>query len=226
MMLTRFGSNNNLVELDDEYELTENMTLVLNLIQHFEDSEDSSDNNDNQPPSASSGGLPHTGADNLPPSASSGGLPQTGADNQPPSASSGGLPQTGAAGVPDGDGHEVLRLRGGGESSDWCKWLEEDEEGVAMPASRVDAGVQVEEAESSEEEEGASSSESDAATDDSSDGVVPTEPFDEVDFGDGDESHHIYSHMSGINITWYTCENDTFEEYREELCDMFGYQKE
>ncbi|MFM7979381.1 MAG: hypothetical protein ACKPKO_08710, partial [Candidatus Fonsibacter sp.] len=35
----------------------------------------------------------------------------------------------------------------------------------------------------------------------------------------------IYSHMSGINITWYTCESDSFEEFREELCDMFGTKR-
>ena len=43
-----------------------------------------------------------------------------------------------------------------------------------------------------------------------------------MDFGDGDESHHIYCHMSGINITWYTCEDDSFKVFRDELCDMFG----
>ncbi|MFM7982972.1 MAG: hypothetical protein ACKPKO_26980, partial [Candidatus Fonsibacter sp.] len=74
-----------------------------------------------------------------------------------------------------------------------------------------------------EEEKGESSEEEDAADDDdASDGIVITETFDEVEFGDGDETHHIYSHMSGINITWYTCEEDTFEVFRDELCDMFG----
>ena len=95
-----------------------------------------------------------------------------------------------------------------------------------MPASRVDAGVAVEEAESSEEEEGesseeesASSEEEDAATD-----IEVTETFDEVEFGDGDESHRIYSNMSGIVITWNTCAEDTFKVFREEICDMFGVE--
>ena len=46
--------------------------------------------------------------------------------------------------------------------------------------------------------------------------------FDEVEFGDGDESHHIYSHMSGINIMWCPCEEDVMQGFFDELCDMFG----
>ncbi|MFM7983949.1 MAG: hypothetical protein ACKPKO_31955 [Candidatus Fonsibacter sp.] len=46
--------------------------------------------------------------------------------------------------------------------------------------------------------------------------------FDEVEFGDGDESHHIYSHMSGINIRWYPREEDVMQDFFNELCDMFG----
>ena len=41
--------------------------------------------------------------------------------------------------------------------------------------------------------------------------------FDEVEFGDGDESHHIYSHMSGINITWYPREEDVMQGFVDEL---------
>ena len=95
------------------------------------------------------------------------------------------------------DGHEVLRLRGGGESSS-----EEEDEGK-----------------SSEAEEGASSEEEDAADD-----IEVTETFDEVEFGDGDESHQIYTNMSGIVITWNTCTEHTFKVFREELCDMFGVE--
>jgi hypothetical protein len=46
--------------------------------------------------------------------------------------------------------------------------------------------------------------------------------FDEVEFGDGNQSHHIYSHMSGINITWYPREEDVMQGFFDELCDMFG----
>ncbi|MFM7978212.1 MAG: hypothetical protein ACKPKO_02760, partial [Candidatus Fonsibacter sp.] len=46
--------------------------------------------------------------------------------------------------------------------------------------------------------------------------------FDEVEFGDGDMSHHMYSHMSGINITWYPREEDVMQDFSNELCDMFG----
>ena len=45
--------------------------------------------------------------------------------------------------------------------------------------------------------------------------------FDEVELGDGDSSHQINSHTSGIIITWHTCEDDTFKVFREDLCDMF-----
>ena len=45
-----------------------------------------------------------------------------------------------------------------------------------------------------------------------------------MEFGDGDESHHIYSNMSGIVITWNTCAEDTFKVFREEICDMFGLE--
>ena len=45
-----------------------------------------------------------------------------------------------------------------------------------------------------------------------------------MEFGDGDESHHIYSNMSGIAITWESCEEDTFKVFREEICDMFGVE--
>ena len=83
------------------------------------------------------------------------------------------------------DGHEVLRLRGGGESSS--------------------------------EEEDESSEEEDAVSD-----IEVTETFDEVTFGDGDESHQIYTNMSGIIITWNTCAEDTFKVFRDELADMFG----
>ncbi|MFM7983394.1 MAG: hypothetical protein ACKPKO_29130, partial [Candidatus Fonsibacter sp.] len=56
----------------------------------------------------------------------------------------------------------------------------------------------------------------------SSDDIEVTETFDEVQFGDGDESHQIYTNMSGIIITWNTCAEDTFKVFREEVCDMFG----
>ncbi|MFM7987500.1 MAG: hypothetical protein ACKPKO_50125, partial [Candidatus Fonsibacter sp.] len=46
--------------------------------------------------------------------------------------------------------------------------------------------------------------------------------LDEVEFGDVDEPHHMYSHMSGINITWYPCEQDVVQGLFDELCDMFG----
>ena len=73
-----------------------------------------------------------------------------------------------------------------------------------------------EEDESSEEED-KSSEEEDAVTD-----IEITEKFDEVVFGDGDESHQIYTNMSGIIITWNTCTEDTFNVLREELADMCG----
>ena len=41
-------------------------------------------------------------------------------------------------------------------------------------------------------------------------------------FGDGDESHQIYTNISGIIITWNTCADDTFNVLHEELADMFG----
>ncbi|MFM7990378.1 MAG: hypothetical protein ACKPKO_64785, partial [Candidatus Fonsibacter sp.] len=72
----------------------------------------------------------------------------------------------------------------------------------------------------SSEEEDESSEQEDAA--DASDGIEATEPFDEVEFGDGDGSHHIYSNMSGIIITWNTRAEDTFKVFRDEICDMFG----
>ena len=46
--------------------------------------------------------------------------------------------------------------------------------------------------------------------------------FDEVEFGDGDESHHIYSHMRGINIMWYPREEDVMQSFFDELCDLLG----
>ncbi|MFM7979783.1 MAG: hypothetical protein ACKPKO_10745, partial [Candidatus Fonsibacter sp.] len=39
---------------------------------------------------------------------------------------------------------------------------------------------------------------------------------------DGDKSHHIYTNMSAIIITWNTCADDTFKVFRDEICDMFG----
>ncbi|MFM7986087.1 MAG: hypothetical protein ACKPKO_42915 [Candidatus Fonsibacter sp.] len=35
--------------------------------------------------------------------------------------------------------------------------------------------------------------------------------FEEVEFGDGDKSHHMYIHMSGINITWYPRDEDVMQ---------------
>ncbi|MFM7979006.1 MAG: hypothetical protein ACKPKO_06780, partial [Candidatus Fonsibacter sp.] len=89
------------------------------------------------------------------------------------------------------DGHEVLRLRGGGDSSS-----EEDDKS------------------SEEEEEEAASSEEDtaAAVAAASDDIEITETF-EVEFGDGDNSHHMYTNMSGIIITWNTCADDTFKGF-------------
>ena len=83
----------------------------------------------------------------------------------------------------------------------------------------VGASSDEDDAESSEEEEEETTGNTE---DEASDGIEITETFDEVEFGDGDESHHIYCHMSGINITWHTCEEDTFKVFRDELCDMFG----
>jgi len=130
------------------------------------------------------------------------------------------------------DGHEVLRLRGGGEEEEeWGEWPDEDEEGEQAAAAAAAVPPEVEgkgggesssseeEGESSEAEEGASSDEEDATDD-----IEVTETFDEVEFGDGDESHQIYSNMSGIVITWNTCAEDTFKVFREEICDMFGVQ--
>ncbi|MFM7985444.1 MAG: hypothetical protein ACKPKO_39630 [Candidatus Fonsibacter sp.] len=37
--------------------------------------------------------------------------------------------------------------------------------------------------------------------------------LDEVEFGDGDKSHHIYSHMSGINIMWYPRDEDVMQDF-------------
>ena len=68
-----------------------------------------------------------------------------------------------------------------------------------------------------QKKESASSSE-----DDDADDFDVTELFDEVEFGDGDESHHIYSNMSGIVITWNACAEDTFKVFREEICDMIA----
>ena len=89
------------------------------------------------------------------------------------------------------DGHEVLRLRGGGESSD-----EEEEEGSVSDGSRDAASARI------------SSEDVDDEPDENTGDIigVPLDmdadcDFDEVEFGDGDESHHIYSHMSGISIT-------------------------
>ena len=76
---------------------------------------------------------------------------------------------------------------------------------------------------SSEEEEEGESTEEDVA-DNASDCIVATEPFDEVEFGDGDESQQIYSNMGGIIITWSKCAEDTFKVFREEICDMFGVE--
>ena len=75
---------------------------------------------------------------------------------------------------------------------------------------------------SEEEEEGEPSEEEEEG--ESSDGIVANEPFDEVEFGDGDESHQIYCNMSEIIITWNTCKEDTFKVFREEICDMFGVE--
>ncbi|MFM7980551.1 MAG: hypothetical protein ACKPKO_14660, partial [Candidatus Fonsibacter sp.] len=106
------------------------------------------------------------------------------------------------------------------------------EEGDAMPepdpASCVvgDGGEPCsssEEGESSEEEEkGGKSSEGDIAADNASDDIEITETFDEVEFGDGDESHQIYSNMSGVIITWNTRAEDTFKVFREKIAGMFG----
>ncbi|MFM7980536.1 MAG: hypothetical protein ACKPKO_14585, partial [Candidatus Fonsibacter sp.] len=74
-------------------------------------------------------------------------------------------------------------------------------------------------AESSKEEEEETTGNTE---DEASDGIEITETFDEVEFGDGDESHQIYTNMSGIVITWNTCAEDTFKVFREEVCDMFG----
>ena len=75
-------------------------------------------------------------------------------------------------------------------------------------------------ASSEEEEEGESSEEEEDG--ESSDGIVANGPFDEVEFGDGDDSHHRYCNMSELIITWNTCAEDTFKVFREEICDMFG----
>ncbi|MFM7979405.1 MAG: hypothetical protein ACKPKO_08830, partial [Candidatus Fonsibacter sp.] len=57
---------------------------------------------------------------------------------------------------------------------------------------------------------------------DASDDIEITDTFDEVEFGDGDESHHIYTNINGVIITWNTCAEDTFKVFRKEIADMFG----
>ena len=81
--------------------------------------------------------------------------------------------------------HPALHLRGGGASS------EEEED--------------AEDGEASEEED------ADDAEADASDGIDITEASNEVEFGDGSDTHQIYSHTRGISITWHTCEEGTFQ---------------
>ena len=69
---------------------------------------------------------------------------------------------------------------------------------------------------------GESSEDSSSEEEDDVSDIEITEKFDEVVFGDGDESHQIYTNMNGVTITWNTCTEDTFDVLREELADMFG----
>jgi hypothetical protein len=89
----------------------------------------------------------------------------------------------------------VLRLIGGG--GDESSAEEEEEEGSASDGERAAASARI----SSEDVDDEPDQDTGRITGVPLDMDADCE-FDEVEFGDGDESHHIYSHMSGINITW------------------------
>ncbi|MFM7988943.1 MAG: hypothetical protein ACKPKO_57485, partial [Candidatus Fonsibacter sp.] len=122
-----------------------------------------------------------------------------------------GLSQ-GSAWEADGDSanqhqiHNVLQLRGGGESSsseEGSIGESSAEKGSVSDGERVAASPRI------------SSEDVDDEPDENAGRItgVPLDmdaecDFDEVEFGDGDKSHHNYSHMSGINITWIPREED------------------
>jgi hypothetical protein len=204
MMAGSEAFDHNPLELHDDYMFNRSTTVLLQLVMYLSPAEDSNSNdndndndNDNHTPDTTTPTL------SVPLVSALAGGGMDNVDEPLVSALAGGgesAPSTNT------DEPLVSALAGGGESD--SNTNHEDGHFVL----RLTGGG--ESASSSEDE---SSEEEDAVSD-----IEVTETFDEVTFGVGDESHQIYTNMSGIIITWNTCAEDTFKVFRDELADMFG----